>query len=117
MFSRNSSTRDEPDLYDIQYTSRFGYVPQMDEDFPNGNKTVHILRFRAIFLQRLLGACSGEQLRPDFEPGLGINKACSPQDAEAITAFVFAADMLPNGLAQTDAPFEIGKNRFVRLIR
>ena len=117
VFSRNSSSADQPDLFDIQYTSRFGYVPQMDEDFPNGDKTVHILRFRAVFLQRLLGSCSGNTCGLDFEPGLQINKSSSPQDAEAITAFVFSANMLPNGLAQTDAPFAVGKNRFVRLIR
>jgi hypothetical protein len=117
VFSLNTSSSDQPDLYDIQYTSRFGYVPQMDEDFPSGNKTVHILTFRAIFLQRLLGACSGNTCNTDFEPGLGINKASSPQQAEAITAFVFPTRMLPNGLGEAEAPFEVGKNRFVRLIR
>ena len=95
VFSRNTSISDQPDLYDIQYTSRFGYVPQMTEDFPNGNKTVHILRFRAIFLQRLLGSCNGNSCGLDFEPGLQINKSSSPQDAEAITAFVFAPTCSP----------------------
>ncbi|MEQ1787578.1 MAG: pilus assembly protein TadG-related protein [Acidimicrobiales bacterium] len=117
VFSRNSSSADQPDLYDIQYTSRFGYVPQLTTDFPNGNQTVYIGRFRAIFFQRLLGSCNGNSCGLDFEPGLGINKSGSPQDAEAITAFVFPATMLPNGLASTDAPFNVGKNRFVRLIR
>jgi hypothetical protein len=117
VFSRNSSSSDSPDLPDIQYTSRFGYVPQLTTDFPNGNATVYISSFRAIFLQRLLGSCNGNSCGLDFEPGLGINKAGSPQDAEAVTAFAFPSGMLPNGLASSDAPFKVGVNRFVRLVR
>jgi hypothetical protein len=117
VFSRNTSTADQPDLYDIQYTPRFGYVPQLTEDFPNGGKLVTIGHFRAIFLQRLLGSCSSNTCDTDFEPGLGINKANVPAEAEAITSFVFPTTMLPNGLAGDDAPFEVGRNRFVRLIR
>ena len=117
VFSRNSSTADQPDLSDIQYTSRFGYVPQLTTAFPNGNSTVSIAGFRAVFFQRLLGACNGNTCNTDFEPGLGIDKSGSPKDAEAITAFVFSPTMLPNGLAGDDAPFAIGRNRFVSLIR
>ena len=117
VFTRNSSTTDSPDLYDIQYTSRFGYVPQLTTGFPNGNSEVRIGSFRAIYFQRLLGSCSSNSCGLDFEPGLGINKASAPQDAEAITAWVFPVTMLPNGLGQSDAPFNVGKNRFVRLMR
>lgn len=117
VFSRNSSSADSPDLPDIQYTSRFGYVPQLTTDFPNGNATVYIASFRAIFLQRLLGSCSANTCGLDFEPGLSTNQSSSPDDAEAVTAFVFPTGMLPNGLASSDAPFQIGTNRFVRLIR
>jgi hypothetical protein len=31
--------------------------------------------------------------------------------------FVFPFNSLPNGLADENAPFEIGVNRFVRLVR
>jgi hypothetical protein len=117
VFTVNSSTGDSPDLYDIQYTPRFGYVPQMTTDFPNGNQTVNILRFRAIFLQRLLGACNANNCSTDFEPGLEIDKSSVPDKASEITAFIFASTMLPNGLAGDSAPFEIGRNQFVRLIR
>ena len=117
VFSRNTSSADSPDLPDIQYTSRFGYVPQLTTDFPNGNATVYIASFRAIFLQRLLGSCSANSCGLDFEPGLSANYASAPQDAEAITAFVFPPGILPNDLASSDAPFQIGTNRFVRLIR
>lgn len=118
VFTRNSSTADAPDLPDIQYTPRFGYVPQLTSGFPGGNQTVRIGSFRAIFFQRLLGSCSGNTCDLDFEPGFtspdlaGVN-----DDAEAITAFVFPSTMLPNGLAGDDAPFQLGKNRFVSLIR
>lgn len=117
VFSRNSSTTDQPDLYDIQYTPRFGYVAQLTAAFPNGNSTVSIGSFRAVFLQRLLGACGSNTCGTDFEPGLGIDKSGSPKQADAITAFVFSSTMLPNGLASSDAPFAVGRNRFVSLIR
>ena len=95
MFTVNSSTSDSPDLYDIQYTPRFGYVPQMTTDFPNGNQTVNILRFRAIFLQRLLGACSANNCNTDFEPGLEIDKSSVPAKATEITAFIFPLTCSP----------------------
>ena len=117
VFSRNSSTSDQPDLYDIQYTPRFGYVPQLTTGFPNGNSTVDIQSFRAIFFQRLLGSCSANSCGVDFQPGLGINQANSATDAEAITAFVFPLKMLPNRLAESDSAFQVGRNRFVRLVR
>jgi hypothetical protein len=54
VFSLNSSTDDDPDLLDIQYTPRFGYVPQI-VDFPNGTSQLRrLLRFRPIFMHRLL---------------------------------------------------------------
>lgn len=117
VFSRNSSSSDSPDLFDIQYTSRFGYVPQLTAPFPNGNATVHIGSFRAIFFQRLLGGCSGNSCNLDFEPGITGNFSGALADAEAITAFVFPTTMLPNGLAGDTAPFEVGKNKFVSLVR
>lgn len=118
VFSRNSSTSDAPDLPDIQYTPRFGYVPQLTTAFPNGTATVRIASFRAIFLQRLLGSCNGNSCGLDFEPGFSTpNMAGVSADAEAITSWVFPPTMLPNGLAGDSAPFDVGKNRFVRLIR
>jgi hypothetical protein len=118
VFTRNSSTSDSPDLPDIQYTPRFGYVPQLTTAFPNGNSTVRIGSFRAIFFQRLLGSCNGNSCGLDFEPGVTTASLQSVSaSADAITAFVFPTNMLPNGLADDAAPFEVGKNRFIRLIR
>ena len=37
VFSLNSSTTESPDLWDIQYTPRFAYVPQLAGSFPSGS--------------------------------------------------------------------------------
>jgi hypothetical protein len=118
VFSRNTSTTDVPDLYDIQYTSRFGYVPELTSAFPSGNATVRLFTFRPIFLQRLLaGNCGGGTCTHDFEPGLGYTNASSEDHAEGITAFVLPRSSLPGGLGLETAPFDVGVNRFVRLLR
>ena len=119
VFGRNSSTAEAPDLSDIQYTSRFGYIPELSGQFPDGTGTVTFDRFRAAFLQRLLGGnCSGGTCSHDFEPGVPYTGSSSSESkAEGMTAFVFPSGMLPNGLAHDDAPYAIGVNRFVRLLR
>jgi hypothetical protein len=118
VFSRNSSTTDSPDLYDIQYTSRFGYVPELTAAFPNGNATVRLATFRPIFFQRLLaGNCGGGTCSHDFEPGIGYSNSSSEEKAEGITAFVLPRSSLPGDLGDEDAPSAVGVNRFVRLIR
>ena len=119
VFGRNSSTADVPDLTDVQYTARFGYIPELTTQFPSGNATVTFVRFRAAFLQRLLGGnCSSGTCTHDFEPGVPYTGSTSSESkAEGITAFIFSPGMLPNGLARDDAPFAVGINRFVRLLR
>lgn len=122
VFGRNSVVS-EPEVYDIQYTPRFGYVPKMTTAFGTPADTPSIYRissFRAIYIQRLLGGCSGTgACGLDFEPGVPVAGSSVPGGgtAEALTSWVFPATMLPNGLAGEGAPFAIGKNRFVRLIR
>jgi len=111
------------EAYDIQLTPRFGYVPELVEEFfpPGASTNVHISTFRAVFLQRLLGECTGNSCEIDFEPmGTDFEPAAndpSARTANAITAFVFPPGMLPNGLSGEDAPFALGVNRFVRLLR
>ena len=118
IFTRNSTTTDSPDLYDIQYTARFGYVPELTTTFPNGNATVRLATFRPIFFQRLLaGSCGGGSCSHDFEPGLGYSNSSAENKADGITAFVLPRNSLPNGLGNEEAPFQVGLNRFVRLIR
>lgn len=117
LFTRNSDD-ETPDLYDIQYTARFGYVPELTAAFPNGTATVRFATFRPIFFQRLLGGnCSGGTCSHDFEPGVGYSKAAAEDKADGITAFVLPRNSLPNGLGQETAPFDVGVNRFVTLIR
>ncbi|MFP5255710.1 MAG: pilus assembly protein TadG-related protein [Acidimicrobiia bacterium] len=118
IFTRNTNTTETPDLYDIQTTARFGYVPELDAAFPNGNATVRIASFRPIFFQRLLGGnCSGGTCTHDFEPGVGYTNASSEDKADGITAFVLPRNSLPNGLGSESAPFDISVNRFIQLIR
>jgi hypothetical protein len=121
VFGRNSSSSDAPDLDDIQYTSRFGYVPQLVEASVNsgGSGVYHIATFRAIFIQRLYaGQCNNSGgCDHQFDPAVNCNCSSSADKASATTAFVFARTMLPNGLAGDQAPFEIGKNRFIQLVR
>lgn len=119
VFGLNSWHNESPDLYDIQYTSRFAYIPELTGAFPGGTSAdVHIAGFRAIFIQRLLIDCNGNTCDYDFEPGVGYNSPSgSPNRADSVTAFAFPDTMLPNDLASGNAPSAIGKNRTIRLLR
>lgn len=118
IFTRNSTTSDSPDLYDIQYTARFGYVPELTAAFPDGTAVVRLSTFRPIFFQRLLGgSCNASGCSHDFEPGIGYSNATAEGKADGITAFVLPRNSLPNGLGSSSAPFDVGVNRFVSLIR
>jgi hypothetical protein len=50
---------------------------------------------------------------PEYDPGFGMTGG-SDTRANSITAWILPNKMLPNGLAESDAPFAIGKGRFVR---
>jgi hypothetical protein len=109
LFIRNSQVESPVDVYDIQLTPRFAYVPQIVEtSFPNGNSSpVHIQKFRAIYVQRLLGNSI------DHEPGVG--DSGGNQKAKEVNAFVFYTTMLPGNLG--DAPYAVGQNMFIQLIK
>ncbi|HEU5300633.1 MAG TPA: pilus assembly protein TadG-related protein [Acidimicrobiia bacterium] len=107
------------DLYDLQLTPRFAYVPQFLEVNPpaGASEMVHIEGFRAVFLQQLQSGCNASSCDVDFEPG---SWNTAPQGglnhkAESISVFVFADWMLPAGLATN--PNAVGKNRYVQLVR
>jgi hypothetical protein len=123
VFGANSAVNDSPDLFDIQYTPRFGYVPELSTSWgtPAATpKTYDFVRFRAVFMQRLMGGCSASECDLDFEPGTAAaqeDDAPNNGSAEVVTAWVFPATMLPNGLAGANAPFDLGVNKFVQLIR
>jgi hypothetical protein len=113
VFARNSVTQD-PEIYDIQYTARFGYVPELN-GFGPGNSVSRIMRFRAVFIQRLL--IEGPNLT--WDPGVSPAPPTSGsyQRVGETSIFIFPDGILPNGLADENAPFEVGVNRFVRLVR
>ena len=116
VFSRNSSSSDSPDLYDIQYSPRFAYVPELEAtSFCNGSNCVNPwIDFRAAYIQRV---CIGNNnCDLEYDPGFGITGG-SDSRANSLTAFLFPKKMLPKGLAESDAPFAIGKTRFVSLLR
>jgi hypothetical protein len=117
VFALDSTSGDEPNLPDIQYTPRFGYVPQIS-GFPSGQSDpVEFQRFRAVFIHRLFIERSGTDTI--FDPGVTPTAPTtgSYQRVGEVSVFVFPDGMLPNGLADEQAPFEIGKNRFIRLLR
>jgi hypothetical protein len=114
LFTVNSSPLDTPDLYDIQYTPRFGYVPEFDGSFPSGSsQAVSFSRFRATFLQRLTlqNLASPGYYDPGFSTPTGGKRV-----VRELTAFVLPPGVLPNGLGDADAPYAIGRNRFVQLV-
>ena len=70
--------------------------------------------FRAVYLQRMRIGNNNCDL--EYDPGFGMTGG-SDTRANSLTAWLFPKKMLPNGLAESDAPLAIGKSRFVRLIR
>ena len=116
VFSVNSSDSDDPDLWDIQYTPRFGYVPEFPSGCdPNGTSDCPIQRFRAIFIQQTcLGQGSGNCTA--FDPGFGQTHA-SPNRITGVTMWAFPNTMLPGSLGDEDAPNLPGVNRFPTLVR
>ena len=107
------------DVYDLQLTPRFAYVPQFREvnPPPGSSELVHIEGFRAVYLQQLQSGCNANSCNVDFEPG---SWNTTPQggtnhQADSISAFVFPDSMLPGGLATN--PNAVGKNRYVQLVR
>lgn len=117
VFRVNSSDTDSPDLWDIQYTPRFGYVPEFFPGCdPTGSSECGIERFRAVFIQQLcVGQGSGNCTAHD--PGFGQGRSQAPNSIAGTTVWAFPDGMLPGGLGDADAPTAIGANRFVFLVR
>lgn len=107
VFARD--TFDE-DLFDIQLSPRFAYVPVLNlSTWPSGASTdAPFLRFRAVFIQRV---CVGQPCGVEFDPGVGFS-APSATDARStgFTAWAFPDDMLPGGLGAFDAPLDPANN-------
>lgn len=128
VFASDTDPTEDPNIYDIQYTSRFGYVPQIS-GFPSGGSAKRGFElFRAVFIQRLVLESEGSAYV--FDPGFGdtyyqgydstsddYEIPTTYQRVGEVLAFVFPPGMLPGRLADEDAPFDLGVNRFPELIR
>ena len=125
VFTVDSDTSEDPNIYDIQYTSRFGYVPEIT-DFPSGGSQARaFVRFRASFIQRLVIEDGGT--KDYFDPGFGSDYSGFTSDSDTSVndysrigetlVYIFPTGMLPNRLADEDAPFLLGVNHFPELIR
>ena len=117
VFARNSVQQD-PEVYDIQYTPRFGYVPELNAFGSGTSSPARMLRFRAVYIQRLYFTRPGSDVNwdPGVSPAPPTSSGGNVTLAET-TMWVMPNGILPNGLADANAPFEPGVNRFVRLLR
>lgn len=127
VFALDTDPSEDPNVYDIQYTSRFGYVPEITDFPPGGSQKRGFVRFRAVFIQRLVIEEGGSSY--DFDPGFGPDYSGYSTDSDTYAditgyqrigealVYVFPKGMLPNRLADDEAPFLLGVNRFPELIR
>lgn len=117
IFITNRVTETPEDLYDIQLSPRFGYVPeywQLPEDL-DGTDRVTFKAFRAVYMQRSkFGTGGGERF---WDPGFAAPVIASNKAFRELTGMVFHENMLPGGLGSSTAPFDVGSNRFIRLVR
>jgi hypothetical protein len=95
-------------MYDLEFSSRFGYVPDSLENLLlpgncNGNGcSFHIQSFRPIYIQTLFyGNASNDTFDPGEPVGSGIGKNAT---AQGCSAWVFVPSMLPSKLT-TNQPF------------
>jgi len=106
------------DLYDIQLSPRFAYVPQFFQATPpNGSSSnYNIEAFRAVYMEDLYAGCTGGGCSVDFSPGPWNTGSIgsSNQNASAMTAWVFPPSMLPVGLQGN--PAAVGQNTYVQLV-
>jgi Flp pilus assembly protein TadG len=117
LFTMNSATEAPVDLYDIQLSPRFVYVPQVwaaNVTCPGGSGAYcyYVKQYRAVYLQRLVGN-NVNQL--DFEPSGGAWTGTYSGQAKAVTALVFSASMLPGEIGLQ--PGVLGQNRFISLVK
>ncbi|MCZ7535754.1 MAG: pilus assembly protein TadG-related protein [Acidimicrobiia bacterium] len=119
VFARNTVTESPIDLYDIQLSPRFVYLPRFAESGPCGNNSycLHITNFRAVFLQTLNGDCNATSCNITYEPGpwnpasIGKNN----KKASEVTGWVLPAKMLPGDIGER--PGIVGQNRYIELVK
>jgi len=107
------------DLYDIQLSPRFSWVPQFLETVPptGSSGNLNITAFRAIFMQDVYAGCNGNGCNVDYAPGpWNSGSLGSANDtAGAMSAWVFPPSMLPAPLQGN--PAAVGQNTYIQLIR
>jgi hypothetical protein len=119
LFGANTSTEKPLDLYDIQSSPRFAYVPTFAGSGPpsGASSDLAVTGFQPIFVQTLYGGCTGSGTCDiDFDPGPWNTapQGASHTDAEAATAWVIPPSMLPAGLS---APWTVGSTATVELTK
>ena len=118
VFGKDSDTVE--DGFDIQFTPRFAYVPELHESSDLGDNTYRFGSFRPVWLQRLyLGQCSSacdDSFEPDPDQS-PVKTYSANTKAGGLTVFVLPRTSLPGDLGDEEAPFNIGVNRQVRLLR
>jgi hypothetical protein len=119
LFGANSGTDKPLDLYDIQQSPRFAYVPTFaGSQPPNGaSSSLAVTGFQPVFLQTLFGGCNGSgTCTINFDPGPWNTtpQGGASTNAEAVTAWVIPPTMLPAGL---DLPWHVGSTADVELIK
>lgn len=104
--------------YDIQFTPRFAYVPEADNSTPLGSKTIAFASFKPVWLQRLyIGQCAGNDC-VSFEPDPDSPTSYAANTkAAGMTVFVLPRRALPGAVGSEEAPFDVGVNKTVRLLR
>lgn len=118
VFDRDSASESPLDIYDIQLSTRFAYLPQFAQSGPCGNGyCLQVLRFRAVYLQTLFGGCSGSSCDINYEPGPWnpASVGAGNKKADQISGWVIPARMLPGNIG--DGPGIIGQNRYVELVK
>lgn len=116
VFAKNTPG-DEPNLYDIQYSPRFGYAPQTTT-VDSGLTKVTFVRFRAIYINRVSLGNKDVVWDPYTSPVPPSGSSGVPGNKQTpVKAFYFPNTMLPGGLGGETAPNALGANRFVSLVR
>lgn len=103
------------DLYDVQLSPRFAYVPQFVQSVPpNGSSSdLNISSFRAIYMWDLYYNYGSSNFAPG--PWNSGSAGNSNDKAVAMTAWVFDNNMLPASLRGD--PSSVGQNNYVQLVK
>lgn len=106
--------------WDIQFTPRYAYVPELDASTPLGSNTLRFASFQPVYIQRLFGGQCTSGCSWYFEPdpiSTPTPTFAAESKAAGLTVFVLPRTSLPGNIGSEDAPFDIGENLIPRLLR